>query len=623
MKPSYSVLHCHSHYSLLDGISKPSQIAKRCEDIGVNSCAITDHGSISGCVQFYSAMAAKKIKPILGCEMYLCKEDSKIKTKENSHLSHFIILAKNLKGWKTLIKIISESNLEENFYHKPRLSLDRLSEMLDGNIIGFCGHIGSYIHDLIKITERENMIKESTEFVYKMKDVFGKDNFFLESQLMDAQNNKEQISLTEFIRDIGQKTDTRVVCTPDAHYCEKKDAVDQRVLLCNSMKTTLSDISSKILNDEDIPLGCFFKSDNYHILSNEEMYDIHTEEEINNTIYLSSLIEDYNILQKPSLPPFDCPNGQNPDEYLRQLCRNGWREKILNIIPVEHHDEYTNRIKYELEILQQAGLSSYFLIVEDIVKYIKGEKWLPGPGRGSAAGCLVSYLLGITSIDPIKYNLIFERFYNSGRNSEGSISMPDIDVDVPINKRENIINYIRNKYGSDKVSQIITYNTMKGRGALKEVLRVYGDVPFEEMNRITKNIPDEAKIADELQEMKQDTGEASIIRWALENNVEKLKEWCSISEDGSLVGPLCKRFEQAIRLEGIKSNQSKHAAGVVISSTELRDICPMIYDAKNNQHLGGMEMQDLENLGIIKFDILGIAMLDKVMIISDILKNGE
>lgn len=178
MKPSYSVLHCHSHYSLLDGISKPSQIAKRCEDIGVNSCAITDHGSISGCVQFYSAMAAKKIKPILGCEMYLCKEDSKIKTKENSHLSHFIILAKNLKGWKTLIKIISESNLEENFYHKPRLSLDRLSEMLDGNIIGFCGHIGSYIHDLIKITERENMIKESTEFVHKMKDVFGKDNFF-------------------------------------------------------------------------------------------------------------------------------------------------------------------------------------------------------------------------------------------------------------------------------------------------------------------------------------------------------------------------------------------------------------------------------------------------------------
>lgn len=148
------------------------------------------------------------------------------------------------------------------------------------------------------------------------------------------------------------------------------------------MKTTLLDISSKILNDEDIPLGCFFKSDNYHILSNEEMYDIHTEEEINNTIYVSSLIEDYNILQKPCLPPFDCPNGQNPDEYLRQLCRNGWREKILNIIPVEHHDEYTNRIKYELEILQQAGLSSYFLIVEDIVKYIKGENGYLGQEEG-------------------------------------------------------------------------------------------------------------------------------------------------------------------------------------------------------------------------------------------------
>jgi DNA polymerase-3 subunit alpha len=201
--------------------------------------------------------------------------------------------------------------------------------------------------------------------------------------------------------------------------------------------------------------------------------------------------------------------------------------------------------------------------------------------------------------------------------------MPDIDVDVPINKRESIIDYIKQKYGSDKVSQMITFNTMKGRGALKEVLRVYGNVSFEEMNKITKHIPDEAKIADELQEMKEDTGEASIIGWALENNADKLKEWCYISNDGSLSGPLAKRFEQAIRLEGTKSNQSKHAAGVVISSENLKTVCPMIYDNKNKQTIAGMEMQDLESLGIIKFDILGVAMLDKVMNISDTLKNGE
>ena len=243
--------------------------------------------------------------------------------------------------------------------------------------------------------------------------------------------------------------------------------------------------------------------------------------------------------------------------------------------------------------------------------------------HNSAAGCLVSYLIGITNIDPIKYNLMFDRFYNSGRNTKDRISMPDIDVDVPINKRENIIQYIKNKYGEDKVSQMITFNTIKGRGALKDVLRVYGNISFDEMNKITKNIPDEAKIADELQEMKEETGEASIIRWALENNADGLKDYCYIDSNNTLNGPLAKRFEQAIRLEGTKSNQSKHAAGIAISASPLKDICPMIYDSKNEQMIAGMEMQDLESLGIIKFDILGVAMLDKIMTIQDLLKEGE
>lgn len=203
------------------------------------------------------------------------------------------------------------------------------------------------------------------------------------------------------------------------------------------------------------------------------------------------------------------------------------------------------------------------------------------------------------------------------------VSMPDIDMDVPIDKRENVLEYIKNKYGLNKVSQMITFNTMKGRGALKDVLRVYGNVSFEEMNNITKFIPDEAKIADELQEMKEDTGEASIIRWALENNVDKLKEWCYISDDGTLAGPLSKRFEQAIRLEGTKSNQSKHAAGVIIGTEDLASLCPMVYDNRNDQLIAGMEMNDLESLGLIKFDILGIAYLDKIMCVSEYLKNGE
>jgi DNA polymerase-3 subunit alpha len=378
-----------------------------------------------------------------------------------------------------------------------------------------------------------------------------------------------------------------------------------------------------MLGNDKIPMECFFKSDNYHIPNMEEMQSIHTEEELENTFYIDSLCEDYSILQKPLLPKFNCPNNIDDDEYLRALCRKGWLEKIANNIPKEDHEKYTDRIKYELKILQKAGLSSYFLIVQDIVSYVRSNEWLAGPGRGSAAGCLVSYLIGITEIDPIKYKLLFERFYNEGRNTADHISMPDIDVDVPINKRENIIEYIKQKYGTDKVAQMITFNTMKGRGALKEVLRVYGNITFEEMNKITKFIPDEAKIADELQEMKEDTGEASIIRWALENNIDKLKEWCYISNDGTLMGPLAKRFEQAIRLEGTKSNQSKHAAGVVISSEKLDQVCPMIYDSKNQQSIAGMEMQDLESLGLIKFDILGVAMLDKIMTVSNILAKGE
>jgi len=610
----------------LDGLSKPSQIADRCIEIGAKSCALTDHGNISGAVKFYAEMKNKGIKPILGCELYISDQDASIQDKSNKNLTHLLVLAKNYKGWQNLIRIISESNKPELYYHKPRLDLKRLKDLNDGNLIGICGHLGSTLADKI-IDDNDRIsgdwLNIGKRIINNFKDIFGSDNFILESQLMDVENLHIQRELTDCIRSLGKHTNTKVICTPDAHYCRKIDAADQRVLLCNNLKTTFPEINRKISNNENVPLGAFFLSDNFHILSQEEMRAIHSEEEIENTNYVDSLCEEYNILSKPNLPSFACPKGYDDAEYLRQLCRNGWKDKIANNIPKAEHETYVNRIKYELDVLQGADLSSYFLIVQDIVNHVRNNKWLPGPGRGSASGCLVSYLIGITNIDPIKYNLMFDRFYNAGRNTASHISMPDIDVDVPINKREFIIQYIKDKYGSDKVSQMITFNTIKGRGALKDVLRVYGNISFEEMNNITKSIPDEAKIADELQEMKEETGEASIIRWALENNSEKLKEWCYIDTNGELQGPLAKRFEQAIRLEGTKSNQSKHAAGIAISASPLKDICPMVYDTRNDQTIAGMEMQDLEAIGIIKFDILGIAMLDKVMTIQEILKEGE
>jgi len=619
---NYIPLHCHSMFSLLDGLSKPEQMAERCKEIGASACALTDHGNIAGTIKFYTAMKKAGIKPILGCELYICKSDPSLREKENRELSHFLILAKNYTGWKDLIRIVSESNKPDNYYHKPRLDLKTLSKLDNGNTIVITGHLGSTLADEIL---DEYQLKPDWKNLGIKHVEYLKNNFahvFLEAQLIDKENLSIQIELSNAIREIGKATNTKVICTPDAHYCKKEDAVDQRILLCNNLKTTFPEISRKLSNGQDVPMGCFFTSDNYHIPSQEEMRALHTQEEIENTNFVASLIEEYDILSKPKLPPFDCPKGFDDAEYLRELCRKGWKEKIANVIPKENHQKYVDRIKYELDVLQGANLSSYFLIVQDIVNYVRKNGWLPGPGRGSAAGCLVSYLIGITSIDPIKYNLIFDRFYNAGRNTQDRISMPDIDVDVPINKREFIISYIKEKYGHDKVSQMVTFNTIKGRGALKDVLRVYGNISFEEMNLITKNIPDEAKIADELQEMKEETGEASIIRWALENNEDKLKEWCYIDENGELQGPLAKRFEQAIRLEGTKSNQSKHAAGIAISSEPLDQLCPMVYDSKNSQLIAGMEMQDLESIGIIKFDILGVAMLDKIMTIQDLLIEG-
>lgn len=621
----YIPLHVHSMYSLLDGLSKPSQIAERCLEIGAKSCALTDHGNIAGSIKFYSEMRKNGIKPILGCELYICNDDASIQDKSNRSLSHLLVLAKNYKGWKNLIKIVSESNKPQFYYHKPRLDLNKLSDLVDGNLIAICGHLGSVLADKIisNDTIHIDWQKTGSDCIYRLKDIFGSNNVFLESQLMDKDNLIIQVPLTDCMRELSKITNTKIVCTPDAHYCKKTDAVDQRVLLCNNLKTTFPEINRKLSADENVGLGAFFTSDNFHILSNEEMHALHTEEEIDNTNYVDSLCEDYNILSKPNLAKFECPQGYDDAEYLRQLCRDGWKEKIANIVDKDNQSVYVDRVKYELEVLQGAGLSSYFLIVQDIVNYVRNNAWLPGPGRGSAAGCLVSYLIGITNIDPIKYNLMFDRFYNAGRNTKEHISMPDIDVDVPINKREHIIQYIKDKYGHDKVSQMITFNTIKGRGALKDVLRVYGNISFDEMNKITQHIPDEAKIADELQMMKDETGEASIIRWALENNGDALKEWCFIDKNNELNGPLAKRFEQAIRLEGVKSNQSKHAAGIAISAEPLSEICPMVYDAKNEQMIAGMEMQDLEAIGIIKFDILGVAMLDKIMAIQDLLKQGE
>ena len=617
---SYFPLHVHSHDSILDGLSKPSDIVNRCEEIGVAGSGLTDHGSISGHIKFLQQMKKADKKPLLGCELYVSKEDATIKNERNRKLAHLCVHAKNTAGWRNLVSLISASNDPEYFYHKPRLDMQRLETFAQHkNLMAFSGHIGSHMSNILFDDDgniKSSWRTEGARLAESLRDMFGKDNFFLEVQLMDSVAFPKQIIIADCIRAISIDTGIPCVATQDAHYARKEDAEDQRVLLCANMRTTIKEASKP-----EFGMSGFFRSRQYHIPSYEEMQQWHTEEELDNTLLFASRIEDYQgILRSPMLPTFTCPGGIAPNLYLRALCKEG---QIQRTRDNAQNPVYLDRLDMELKVLEKAELSSYFLIVSDIMNYVRSNNWLPGPGRGSAAGSLVSYLIGITDIDPMPHGLMFERFYNPGRNTPGHISMPDIDMDVPKYARERVINHIRDKYGADKVGQMVTFQTRKGKGSLKDVMRAYGGISFDEMNEITKNLIEEHRISDELQRMKEDTGESSIIQWCLENWGEKLKKWCYLDEAGVLCGPLAARFAQAIRLEGTKSNVSKHPAGVVICPEPLADICPMLYDKETGLRIAAFEMSDLEAIGGIKFDVLGITSLDKAMGMQQDLATGE
>jgi len=631
---NWTPLHCHSHYSLLDGLSKPEGIAKRVKDLGFKSVALTDHGSISGAVSFIKACTSQDIKPIIGCEFYLCKDDAKIHEKTNSKHSHLCVLAKNASGWSELIKLTSLANSLDYFYYKPRLHLKDFSGKAK-NLIAFSGHPGTELANCIlpyeaykasSYEEAKSLIKDGWEVAAKdlcakYQDIFGKENFFIEIQMFDSENLPCVIALAECLRKLSKDTNIKAIATPDAHYPSQKDASDQRIILCSAMETTLQKVKTSIEKQEEFGLSSFFKSNRYYIPSFDEVSSYHEEEEIKNCLIIDEMCEKYSVIKQPSLPKFDSPKGMNEDQYLRELCREGWKKKFASLEKgTDKFIKYTDRVKHELSVINGAGLAGYFLVVQDYCNWATNQGWLTGKGRGSGAGCMISYLLGITQVDPIENNLVFERFYNAGRNAPGRVSLPDIDCDFPITKRDKIIDYIKTKYGQTNVSQMITFSRMQGRGALKDVLRAY-DFSFDESNAITKHIPDEAEISEQLQEMREDGGEASIIRWALENIPEKLKDYCELDSDGNLKGKLAKEFGQAIRLEGTKRSQGKHAAGIVISNEKLDDICPMIYDKKNNQMIAGMEMSDLESIGLVKFDILGVAVLDKIMGCINLLKG--
>lgn len=636
-------LHQHSHFSLLDGLSKPEQMAGRLAECGYAGGALTDHGTVSGCPAFLKALTKKKLKPVLGSEFYVCRQDATLKAPENRALSHLCVLAKSRAGWRNLMKASSASQRPEHNYHKPRLDLDRLASFSHGEFVVFSGHPGSDLanvcfedyrlaygcraYDDAKALVRKDWEQAVTDLIRRYQTLFGKDNFFLEIQLVDHRNIPASLVVARILRHVGKKLGVPRIATADSHYCRQDDAEDHRVQVCVNLDTLIADVMRKVENGEDATLGAFFRSNNYHIPDAREMLELHGDhpDELENTLCIAERCETYKLDNPPLLPHFKCPGGKAPDAHLRDLCEQGFKGIVQKKVPAEKWPEYRARLENEFSVIESTNgfLADYFLIKADIIRHARQVlKSKTGMGRGSAAGCEVSWLTGITRLDPIRYGLSFARFYNAGRNSPGRIALPDIDSDFAIRDREAVIQYVRDTYGADRVCQMATFSRMQGRGAMKDVLRVKGVCSFEEMNRITEHIPDEAAIADQLQEMMEETGEASIIQWALENNGEALKEWAFLDENGFLQGPLSLVFAQAIRLEGTKRSMGKHASGVVICSEPLDEICPMALDKGSGELMTAVDMRDAEMMGLPKVDILGLRTIDCLMDAESIIRTG-
>ena len=396
-----------------------------------------------------------------------------------------------------------------------------------------------------------------------------------------------------------------------SYYAKKEQAVLHRVLLCSALKTTLPKIQNKIRKKElESDILDYFINDNKCIVEGKADRELQ---------YVYENCEEYEILNPPMLPKFVCPKGMSQEDYLTKMAREGYTELLKPKVGKDKDKQklYGDRFHKELEVIRNADLFGYFLIVQDIIRHIEKDMGcLAGPGRGSAAGCLISYLVGITKIDPVEHDLLFERFYNAGRNTGGHVSLPDIDMDVPGKRRDDVIDYLKATYGNEHVSQMITFGRLQGRSAIKEVLRINEACSFSEMNAITKSIPNEADISDQLADMEDE--DRSIIRWSLLNRSDDLRDFCHITDEGKLEGDYAEYFKQAIDIEGTFKTQGKHAAGVVISKDKLKNVCPMVTQKGAEEKIAGLEMTDLEALGHVKFDVLGINLLDKLMKIKEL-----
>ncbi|MFN3698891.1 MAG: DNA polymerase III subunit alpha, partial [Dictyoglomus sp.] len=560
---SFVHLHVHSEYSLLDGACKVDELIEQAINFGMPAVAITDHGVMYGVIDFYKAAKEKGIKPILGCEVYLTPF-SRFDKKQRGELYHLILLAKDFEGYKNLIKLVSLSFLE-GFYYKPRLDKDLLKQYSKGLIaLTSClaGEVPSYI--------LQNNIEKAKSAIKEYLEIFGED-FYLELQ---DNNMEEQKYVNSVLIKLAKEFGVPLVATNDVHYLRKEDAEIHDILLCIQ--------TGSKLNDKD---RLRFKTNEFYFKSPEEMEAVFKEvpEAIENTFQIADKCNVELPLNNIVLPLFEVPEGETLDSYFERLCWEGAKRRFGKDIP----QEIKERLTYEIAIIKQMGFSGYFLIVQDFVNYAKNRGIPVGPGRGSAAGSLVAYVLGITNIEPTRWGLIFERFLNPER-----ITMPDIDIDFCFERRDEVIEYVRNKYGKDHVAQIITFGTMAARASVRDVGRVL-DVPYNEVDRIAKLIPPNTSIEEALQTSEE-----------LRNLVES--------------NPQAKKIiEIAKRIEGHARHASIHAAGIVISKEPLMEYVPLQI-MNSNEIVTQFPMTNLEELGLLKMDFLGLRTLT---VIYDTLKK--
>ena len=548
-------LHLHSEYSLLDGSTRISLLPKRVKELNMNAVALTDHGNMYGAIAFYKACKDEGIKPILGCEVYISKKDLSIKDKSNERY-HLILLAENNEGFKNIMKIVS-IGFVDGYYYKPRIDKKVLKKYSKG-IIATSACLGGEVQKLILNRDIEAAKKSALEY----RKIFGENNFFLELQ---DHGMPEQARVNRELINLSKELEIPLTVSNDVHYLNKDDAKSHDVLLCIQ--------TGKTVNDEN---RMKFPSDEFYLKSPDEMAALFPENKdaLENTVEIANRCNVDIKFHDLHLPDFSVPSEYTHEEYLKKLAVEGMYNRYENVT-----DEIKNRFEFEFNTIRDMGYVDYFLIVWDFIRYARKHEIQVGPGRGSAAGSVISFCLGITDVDPLKFDLLFERFLNPER-----VSMPDIDIDFCYERREEVIEYVNRKYGDSHVAQIATFGTMAARNAIRDVGRAL-DMSYAKVDYIAKQIP-------------------QALNMTIEKALEISESFKSIYEKEDDSKEL---IDMAIKLEGLPRHTSTHAAGVVISKDELTEYVPL---TRNDKIIATQfNMIELEELGLLKMDFLGLRTL--------------